>query len=145
MLTCIILCKGFFQGSRLMQRFLPGFRLMQSPQIPVPERTGSSRLRHPAPTVSSVCRRPGQQGFFHGDGLLRTHLLTAVTLDALAVIILLPCRRSLLWPCLLPGRHAHKSRSPHIFPASPPASFPGTASKNGPALKLHEIPCSAAR
>ena len=25
MLTCIILCKGFSRGSRLMQRFLPGF------------------------------------------------------------------------------------------------------------------------
>lgn len=88
MLTCIILCKGFSRGSRLMQRFLPGCRLMQSPQIPAPGRTGSSRLCHPAPTVSSVCRRSWPARIFHGDGLLRTHLLTAVTLDALAVIIL---------------------------------------------------------
>lgn len=57
MLTCIILCKGFPQGSRLLQS---------------PASVGD----------------PGQQGFFHGDGLLRTHFLTAVTLDALAVIIL---------------------------------------------------------
>lgn len=39
MLTCITLCKGFSRGSRLMQRFLPGFPasvfwLMQSPPNP---------------------------------------------------------------------------------------------------------------
>lgn len=34
MLTCIILCKGFSRGSRLMQRFFQGFRLMQSPPNP---------------------------------------------------------------------------------------------------------------
>ena len=87
-----------------MQRFLarfpayakvssrvPGFRvfwLIQSPPIQIPVRTalpGSAIrfLQSPASVGD-----PGQQGFFHGDGLLWTHLLTAVTLDALAVIIL---------------------------------------------------------
>ena len=30
---------------------------------------------------------PSQQRLFHGDGLLRAHLLTAVALDALAVVV----------------------------------------------------------
>ena len=94
MLTCIILCKGFSRGSRLMQRFLPGFsalgcsglckvpksRLQGVPALP----DSTIRLLQSPASVGD----PGQQGFFHGDGLLRTHLLTAVTLDALAVIIL---------------------------------------------------------
>lgn len=88
-----------------MQRFLarfpayakvssrvPGFRvfwLMQDPPksrlqgVPVLPDSAIQLLQSP----SSV-GDPGQQGFFHGDGLLWTHLLTAVTLDALAVIIL---------------------------------------------------------
>lgn len=34
MLTCIILCKGFSRGSRLMQRFLPGFPAHAKPPNP---------------------------------------------------------------------------------------------------------------
>ena len=34
MLTCIILCKGFLRGSRLMQRFLPGFPAYANPPNP---------------------------------------------------------------------------------------------------------------
>lgn len=34
MLTCIILCKGFFQGSRLMQRFLARFPAYAKPPNP---------------------------------------------------------------------------------------------------------------
>lgn len=34
MLTCIILCKGFFQGSRLMQRFLARFPAYANPPNP---------------------------------------------------------------------------------------------------------------
>lgn len=34
MLTCIILCKGFSRGSRLMQRFLPGFLAYAEPPNP---------------------------------------------------------------------------------------------------------------
>lgn len=34
MLTCIILCKGFFQGSRLMQRFLARFPAYANPPDP---------------------------------------------------------------------------------------------------------------
>ena len=70
MLTCIILCKGFSQGSRLQG----------APALP------DSVIRRLQPPAS--VGDPGQQGFFHGDCLLRTHLLTAVTLDALTVIIL---------------------------------------------------------
>lgn len=89
MLTCIILCKGFSRGSRLMQRFLPGFPAYAKPPKSrlqgVPALPGSAiRLLQSPSSVGD----PGQQGFFHGDGLFRTHLLTAVTLDALAVIIL---------------------------------------------------------
>ena len=94
MLTCIILCKGFSRGSRLMQRFLPGFSALGcSGLCKVPK----SRLQGVPALPDSIILllqspasvgNPGQQGFFHGDGLLWTHLLTAVTLDALAVIIL---------------------------------------------------------
>lgn len=34
MLTCIILCKGFSRGSRLMQRFLLGFPAYAKPPNP---------------------------------------------------------------------------------------------------------------
>lgn len=34
MLTCIILCKDFFQGSGLCKGFVQGSRLMQSPPDP---------------------------------------------------------------------------------------------------------------
>ena len=43
MLTCIILCKGFPQGSRLMQ----------SPQIPAPGRTGSYSLQRLSAILAS--------------------------------------------------------------------------------------------
>lgn len=41
MLTCIILCKGFSRGSRLMQRFLPGFPAYTTP----PPNPGSRAYR----------------------------------------------------------------------------------------------------
>ena len=34
MLTCIILCKGYFQGYRLMQRFLASFPAYANPPNP---------------------------------------------------------------------------------------------------------------
>ena len=78
MLTCIILCKGFFQGSGLCKA--PKSQFQSVPALP----DSAIRLLQSPASVGD----PGQQGFFHGDGLLRTHLLTSVTLDALAVIIL---------------------------------------------------------
>ena len=82
-----------------MQRFLPGFPAYAkvSREVPGLCKSPKSRLQGvPALPDSAIqllqspssVGDPSQQGFFHGDGLLRTHLLTAVTLDALAVIIL---------------------------------------------------------
>ena len=149
MLTCIILCKGFSRGSRLMQRFLPGFPaygkvssrvfsalgcsgLCKVPKSRLQGRTGSSRLYHPAPTVSSVCRAIlASKDFFTVMASSGNTSPDSSNTRRTCCNHTPPCRFSLRWPCLLPGRHARRSRSPHIFPASPPASFPGTASKNG--------------
>lgn len=54
MLTCIILCKGFSRGSRLMQRFLPGFLTLRCAGLcKVPSRLPGSKAYRLFQTPSS--------------------------------------------------------------------------------------------
>lgn len=54
MLTCIILCKGFSRGSRLMQRFLPGFPALRCAGLcKDPSRIPGSRAHRLFQTPSS--------------------------------------------------------------------------------------------